>query len=388
MTQRKPIVSGSQKTICYFNLPAWGHIYPTLDLVKDLTKKHTVFYFSTPAFQDSIESVGAHFVDIYSFWHSSLRDEFRNPEKVMYKASYFFLETIGYSLEISYWLVSQLRYKKNQWKPDILIHDNCCLWGKLLATVWEVPAICTFSTFVLQSVSLKGIPLHWLLDEWKGYKGGFRFVKYYSLFRLHYPSLSIAIKDMVVNKEKENLVFLPKKLQIHAEKLDASFKFLPRSFRYRASTNSLRRYPSSTFLYVSLGTIHTHNIAILQSIVRILSSLRIPSIVSAGVHYRNLQNPQHKLIQIYPFVDQISILQHSHCKGFVTHGGMNSVVEAITYHIPLFVIPQTMEQLITGKQIQSLKMGVVLPKKYPSYQDLYTFFYLSIPLQPLFNMPL
>jgi MGT family glycosyltransferase len=280
------------------------------------------------------------------------------------------METMGYSLEISYYLVSRLAQLQNQWSPDYILHDNCCLWGKLIAKQWQVPAICTFSTFVMQSGYLRYIPFHWYLDEWKGYRGAFRFLKYYNRFSFHYPTLSISIQDMVINKEKENLVFLPKELQIHPTKLDKSFYFFPRSFQSRESTNAFDDYPSSSFLYVSVGTIHTHHLDVLQSIVAILSSLHIPCIVSAGKKYQSIFHSKNRMIQVYSSVPQIEVLQHFHCKGFITHGGMNSIVEALTYHVPLLIIPQTIEQLITGIQVQKLKKGVVLQKKYPSYQDL------------------
>jgi MGT family glycosyltransferase len=374
------IISGSNKTICYFNLPAWGHIYPTLDLLKKLTKTHTVFYFSTPPFRKCIEDAGANFVDLYSYWHADLNTDYLQPQAILFKASYYIMETMGYSLEISYYLISQLKRLHNKWSPDYILHDNCCLWGKLIAKQWQVPSICTFSTFVMQAGYLRYIPLHWFLDEWKGYRGACRFFKYYNRFSFHYPSLSISIKDMVMNKEKVNLVFLPKELQIHPTNLDSSFYFFPRSFQSRKSTNTFRHYPSSSFLYVSVGTIHTHHLYVLQSIVSILSSLHIPCIVSAGEKYQSILHSKNKLIQVYSSVPQIEILQHCNCKGFITHGGMNSIVEALTYHVPLLIIPQTIEQLITGIQVQKLKKGVVLRKKYPSCQDLRRFIHEFNPL--------
>jgi MGT family glycosyltransferase len=368
------VVSDNAKTICYFNLPAWGHIYPTLDLVRSLTKNHhTVYYFSTPAFRKCIEDVGAIFVDLYSFWIPSMGLEFQHLDKLLLKASNYYLETIGYSLEASYHIVSQLYTRKNKWKPDIVLHDNCCLWGKLLAKLWNTQAICTFSTFVLQSDYIRHIPLMWFLDEWKGYKGILRFIKYYLQFYRQFPTLHISIRDMVINKENKNIVFLPQELQMQSNQLTHQYQFFPRTNDFRSKEEPLHIIPGKPFLYVSLGTIHKQNRMLLQNIIWILSQLQIPSMISAGEYYQSFFNPSPTIIQLYPFVSQIQILQNSYCKGFVSHGGMNSVVEAWSNKVPLYIIPQTLEQLLTGLHIQKIHGGFVVRKKHPSYVSLYDF---------------
>ncbi len=368
------VIPDDAKSICYFNLPAWGHIYPTLDLVQSLTnQQRRVYYFSTPAFRQCIEDVGAIFVDLYSFWIPGMGDEFQHLDKMLLKASNYYLETIGYSLKASYYIVSQLSTKKNVWKPDIILHDNCCLWGKLLATLWKTPAICTFSTFILQSGYIPHIPFQWFLDEWKGYKGIFRFIKYRLKFRHQFPKLSIKIQDMVLNKEANNIVFLPQELQMQSHFLNHQYDFFPRTNDFRSTEEDLDVNLKVPFLYVSLGTIHKQNRELLQRMIWILSELQIPSVISAGEHYKSFHNPSPKTIQLYSFVPQIYILQHSYCKGFISHGGMNSVVEAWSNKIPLYIIPQTLEQLLTGIQIQEIHGGYVIRKKHPSFRSLYNF---------------
>src|SRR5690606_33800879 len=47
---------------------------------------------------------------------------------------------------------------------------------------------------------------------------------------------------------------------------------------------------------------------------------------------------------------------------FVTHGGMNSVHEGLRFHVPLVVVPQTLEQTIVAQQVVRLGAGVLLRK--------------------------
>jgi MGT family glycosyltransferase len=45
---------------------------------------------------------------------------------------------------------------------------------------------------------------------------------------------------------------------------------------------------------------------------------------------------------------------------FVTHGGMNSVMEGLYYGVPLVVIPQMLEQRITAERVEELGLGLAL----------------------------
>src|SRR3982750_4328385 len=49
-----------------------------------------------------------------------------------------------------------------------------------------------------------------------------------------------------------------------------------------------------------------------------------------------------------------------HTDVFVTHGGMNSVMEAIYYGVPMVVLPQQPEQAMTAARVAELSLGVAL----------------------------
>ena len=50
--------------IAFFCLPAYGHTNPTLEVVRELTKRnHQVVYFSFSPFQQRIEEAGARFIN-------------------------------------------------------------------------------------------------------------------------------------------------------------------------------------------------------------------------------------------------------------------------------------------------------------------------------------
>src|SRR5699024_9718819 len=58
------------------------------------------------------------------------------------------------------------------------------------------------------------------------------------------------------------------------------------------------------------------------------------------------------------FVPQLEALRHAAV--FVTHGGMNSVLEALHFGVPMVVIPQQVEQLLIGQAVADRGAGIVL----------------------------
>jgi len=55
------------RTGVFFNLPAYGHVNPTLPVVRNLVARgERILYFDTPEFKEKIEAAGAEFRD-YGF---------------------------------------------------------------------------------------------------------------------------------------------------------------------------------------------------------------------------------------------------------------------------------------------------------------------------------
>jgi MGT family glycosyltransferase len=61
-----------------------------------------------------------------------------------------------------------------------------------------------------------------------------------------------------------------------------------------------------------------------------------------------------------PHVPQLSVQQHT--RVFLTHGGMNSVMESLYYGVPMVVIPQMIKQKMTAQKIAELNLGLTLEK--------------------------
>ena len=60
-------------------------------------------------------------------------------------------------------------------------------------------------------------------------------------------------------------------------------------------------------------------------------------------------------IWTYSYVPQLEVLQHTDL--FITHGGMNSVNEAMYYGVPMLVMPVINDQPLNAAQVEKLKLG-------------------------------
>jgi len=45
---------------------------------------------------------------------------------------------------------------------------------------------------------------------------------------------------------------------------------------------------------------------------------------------------------------------------FITHGGMNSISESVTYGVPMIVVPNTVEQALNAARVEQLQGGAYL----------------------------
>ena len=64
---------------------------------------------------------------------------------------------------------------------------------------------------------------------------------------------------------------------------------------------------------------------------------------------------KYPFVDFYEFAPQIDLLQK--CRVFITHGGMNSIREAIGAGIPLVVIPLVNDQFVNAEMVEENGFG-------------------------------
>jgi len=64
---------------------------------------------------------------------------------------------------------------------------------------------------------------------------------------------------------------------------------------------------------------------------------------------------------LQPYTPQLEILKRVDL--FITHGGMNSVSEALFHDVPLIVIPQSADQPIVASRLEEVGCGVKMSRQ-------------------------
>jgi MGT family glycosyltransferase len=110
-------------------------------------------------------------------------------------------------------------------------------------------------------------------------------------------------------------------------------------------------------VYLSLGSLGSADVDLMNRLVGCLAETPHRYVVSKG--------PQHELIELAPnmtgaeFLPQPAILPHVHL--VITHGGNNTVTEAIHFGKPMIVLPLFWDQYDNAQRVEEIGFGVRLP---------------------------
>ena len=117
------------KKIVFFCIPAYGHINPTLGVVKELAEQgNRVWYYSYEPFREVIEETGAIFVPC---------DDFDPPENLTAKDGAKVAKDIAFATKVlvdtTLAMDDAIYENLLDIQPDCIVADSMPLWGKLLA---------------------------------------------------------------------------------------------------------------------------------------------------------------------------------------------------------------------------------------------------------------
>ena len=130
--------------ILVFNIPAYGHVNPTLPVVGELIARgEQVIYYLTEEFEPQLRHTGASFRRIDGIQH-----RFRVPpnmalglraknSSLQQRMATFFLPMMTDSLR----LIPQLIDRVKAEEADYIVYGRMCLWGRALAELLGLPAV-------------------------------------------------------------------------------------------------------------------------------------------------------------------------------------------------------------------------------------------------------
>ncbi|MCC0708037.1 macrolide family glycosyltransferase [Clostridioides sp. ES-S-0190-01] len=322
--------------ILFINLPFSGHVYPTLGLVEKLVNRgNSVTYLLTEEWKDKVLEMGADF--LYYEDNEKLSIQIKNVYQASIKVAHEF---------------------------DLIIYEHFFFLGKHIAERFNKPVIRIITAPATNKVLMKefinsgGVlsvfRFEWVCRRWtkKVSKG----------IKLKTDSW---LKEITENPPELNLVYTVKKFQPYAEDFSENkFKFLGTSIYQRNKKNEFILPKSkNNLVYISLGTIVNKAMSFYKKCINAFKDENVTVIISVGnsINISDLGKIPNNFY-IFPFVPQLEILEKASV--FITHGGLNSVMESLYFGVPMVVIPFISDQPTNAQQIERLNLGKKISHKH------------------------
>ncbi len=341
------------KRIVFYSLFAHGHTNPTLPVVSELVKRgYEVIYYSTEEFKEKIEGTGAIFRD-YNIPHYDIS---RIPPNS--------LELLELLLRLTSSLLPTLVREVKEISPTCIIHDSLSLWGWIIGKNMGIPSIDSITTFALNRKILKKIANRMIIQ--KVFTSPLLLIRLLRLKKALEKRYKVrfGFSNIVLNPEKLNIVYTSRKFQPLADEFDDTYSFVGPSIIPHGEIGEfpIEKLKDREVIYISLGTVRNRRPDFYKNCIEAFRESPYLIIMSIGnrIDIKELGKIPHNFL-IYPHVPQIEILKRASL--FITHGGMNSVHEALYFGVPLLVFPQTSEQRLVGYRVEKTGAGEVIDER-------------------------
>jgi MGT family glycosyltransferase len=340
--------------IWFYNIPYHGHVNPTLRLVRALVQGgDEVTYFSSPAFQERIEATGAVF---RAYQNGQAFEASRNNTHIIFLGSLV--------AQTTHAVLPEVLADVGAEQPELIMFDMSAPWGAIASRRFDIPTVASFPH----------LPFTWrtIFDDARVFR---KVTGSLLPGEGHWRSLmgqtAAIIKDHKLRNPRDinvlsssadlNLVFSSRYFQPYAETYDSSYLFIGPDIETerREEPLAITRQPGQRLLYIAVGTVYQASRQFFQDCFEAFSDPRFAVVLSVGraVDPADLgEAPPNFTVAQY--VPQLSVLQEADL--FITHGGMNSINEAILYGVPLVVVPNTIEQTTNALRIEQLHAGLYL----------------------------
>lgn len=354
--------------ILFCVMPAHGHVNPTLPVAQELVRRgEDVTYYITAAFADKVRRTDASV--------QLIDDTFGMPDVerligdtpqdagtiTLPKIAGFMIQAIAEQLQRAPQLIERARADQ----PDLIVYDPMCVWGRAMTQALRIPAVTFSTSFAInrQSRLMQQFSSTLRLPSFAIMRGLSRLV--WASDRLHrrYHIPRFQPSAMFAAGEDLNIVPLPRQFQPDADAFDERFVFVGPSIapRHEPLNLPLAHLGERPLLYISLGTTPVNNQpTFFQNCFNAFANTPWQVVLVGGAATERLGAIPNNFI-VRSYVPQLEVLQRADV--FISHGGMNSTMEALWFGVPLVVVPQMIEQAQTAARVAELGLGVQLDPK-------------------------
>jgi MGT family glycosyltransferase len=329
--------------ISFFHIPSLGMYHAIEPILLELQARgHRVIHYNEAGFNQYVKNTPLPFIP-YPRYQGYVPKAFRSSMN-LYELGMLLLETAEN-------MVDFVEAEVHREFPDLILHSKFMAAPKAIASKYGIAAVCLTTGFVFHPRTIlseereKRSPV-----DMSNVSSFLRFKKRAKKFYGKYLSENSDVDDIFVNDEALNLVLSLECFQPARSSLSSHCRFVGPTVRLDGYSKSYE------LIYVSLGSVFVDNKEFFHTCIQALRTLgrRVVISLSGGFSPEDFDDVPDN-IELCRFVQQTDILQPAAV--FITHGGDQSVSEAIYCETPMVVVPQIPEQLFRAEQIQRLIIG-------------------------------
>lgn len=340
--------------IVFFSIPAYGHTNPTIAVVKELCSRgNEVWYYSFDEFKQKIEEAGAKYIRCDDY----LPELKQKDEKKIGKDFSALIEMLAdVTLSLDKKVCSELK----EFKPDCIVSDSICFWGKLFAQKLNIKYICSTTTFSFNGYTAKMIK-HKFSETINMILGMKKVNSKLKLLRSNGFQANDVVSLIKNDNETDTIVYTTKEFQPKSETFSDKFYFIgPSISDFKVECRKKTR-PQ---IYISLGTVNNKKFKFYENCVKAFRNTEFDVVMSVGsnTNISKFGEISDNFI-IKHSVNQIEVLQNTDV--FISHCGMNSVNESLYYGVPMVLFPQQSEQEMVARRVSEIGAGIMLESQNP-----------------------
>ncbi|MFE2170262.1 macrolide-inactivating glycosyltransferase [Streptomyces sp. NPDC059447] len=341
--------------IAMFSIAARGHVNPSIEVIRELVARgHRVSYAIPAAFADEVAETGATPVIYTSTLPTDDDPEAWGTELI---------DNLEPFLHDAVQALPQLADAFAGDEPDLVIHDITSYPAPVLAHRWGVPAVSLSPNLV----AWEGYEEEVAEPMFAALKASERGKAYYARFAAWLTENGLDDRvDRFQGRPRRSLVLIPKALQPHADRVDASvYTFVGACRGDRSATRGTWRKPAAAegrkVLLVSLGSTFTKQPAFYRACAEAFGDLPDWYVVLQIGKFTDEAEvgPVPANVEVHRWVPQLDILRQA--DAFITHAGAGGSQEGLATATPMVAVPQAVDQFGNADMLAALGVARHVP---------------------------
>jgi MGT family glycosyltransferase len=348
----------------FFNVPGHGHVIPSLPLVTELVRrKHHIVYFNTEGYRSVVEAAGAEMRA-----YPTMNDDYFTSRSLSGSVPQKVAHALVATAEA---ILPELLEVTRLENPDYIVFDGMCPWGYLVAKIMNCPSVASLSLPPLISPPPSALPTmlpHILPMVLRDFGKGLEAHRRANALAKKYNAPPFQFGSILNNTGDISLSYTSSFFQAYADTVSPSIRFVGWT-PYEVSS-AFAFDSEKPLIYISLGTLNNDDVGFFKTCIEAFAGSDYAVVMTTGNRIApDVFGVLPDNIKVHRWLPQTAVLKHSSL--FISHGGLNSVHDALYYGVPLLLVPQQAEQTLTAMRVVELGAGLLLKKGQVSIQTIH-----------------